>query len=71
VEVRSRSTERYGPPEASVTFSKQKRLVRLAQVYLKKHKLERRPARFDVVAITWKSGVPEVKWFANAFEARY
>ncbi|MGV8074649.1 MAG: YraN family protein [Syntrophobacteraceae bacterium] len=70
VEVKSRSFPGYGLPQESVTLSKQRRLTRLAQWYIKTHGLERRPARFDVIAITWKSGEPEVTWIPNAFEAR-
>jgi len=70
VEVRSRFSGRYGSPQESVSRSKQKRLTRLAQWYLKKHRLEGRSARFDVVAITWKAGESDIAWIVNAFEAR-
>jgi putative endonuclease len=69
VEVKSRSTLGYGTPQEMVTFSKQQRLTRLAQWYLKKHNLLRQPARFDVVAIQWVEGEPVVTWIANAFAA--
>lgn len=70
VEVRSRSTSRYGTPQESITIGKQKRLTRLARWYLKKNGLEGKPARFDVVAVMWRDGLPEVTWIVNAFEAR-
>lgn len=69
VEVRSRFTEAYGSPKESVTWTKQKRLTRLAQWYLKQRRLERQSARFDVIAITWKSAEPKIEWIANAFDA--
>lgn len=69
IEVRSRTDSRFGLPQESITRSKQKRLTRLAQWYLKRFGLEREPARFDVVAILWRDGEPEVKWIPNAFEA--
>jgi putative endonuclease len=70
VEVKSRSGASFGMPQEAVSWSKQKRLTRLALWYLKEHRLERRRARFDVVAIRWRvSEPPQVEWFANAFEA--
>ena len=53
VEVRQRSSKQFGGALASVTPSKQKRLVHAAQVYLKN--MKPLPAcRFDVVAIEGK-----------------
>lgn len=69
VEVKARYDARYGLPQEAVSRNKQLRLTRLAQWYLKKHGLERQPARFDVIAITWSEGRPEVTWIVNAFEA--
>jgi hypothetical protein len=37
---------------------------------LKQHRLEGQPARFDVVAVTWRGEESELIWIANAFEAR-
>jgi putative endonuclease len=69
VEVKSRFTKRYGLPQDMVSATKQKRLTKLAQWYLKKHSLTLQPARFDVVAIQWVEGEPAVTWIANAFSA--
>jgi putative endonuclease len=70
VEVRSRSGNRFGLPEASVSLAKQRRLTQLARWYLQRHRLESRPARFDVIAIRWVVNQPEITWIPNAFEAR-
>jgi putative endonuclease len=70
VEVKSRFAPGYGSPEELVSRTKQRRLTRLARWYLKQHRLENQPARFDVVAISWKDARPEIKWIPNAFEAR-
>lgn len=69
VEVKSRFSKRYGLPQDMVSITKQKRLTRLAQWYLKKHSLTTQSARFDVVAIQWLEGQPAVTWIANAFPA--
>lgn len=69
VEVKSRFALGYGVPEELVSRAKQRRLTRLARWYLRQQRLENQPARFDVVAISWRDAKPEIKWIANAFEA--
>jgi putative endonuclease len=69
VEVRSRSSLRFGLPEESISPQKRQRLTRLAYWYLKKNGLQRRSARFDVVTVTWNAGIRKVNWIVNAFEA--
>jgi putative endonuclease len=71
VEVKTRESHIAGRPEDAVDLKKQKKLTRLAVLFLKRHGLLGVHARFDVVAITWPSGVkkPAIKHFKNAFEA--
>ncbi len=69
IEVKSRFGTGYGLPQELVSDFKQKRLTRLAEWYLKSHRLENQPARFDVVAVTWVADKPELTWIPNAFEA--
>lgn len=72
VEVKSRATSQFGTPQEAVTRFKRKRLTSLALWYLKEHRLDRRRARFDVVAVRLRAtGPPTVDWIANAFEAEY
>lgn len=60
VEVRTRASKAFGGAVASVTATKQKRMVHAAQVYLQT--LKTTPAcRFDVVAI--EAG--ELQWLKN------
>jgi putative endonuclease len=59
VEVKTRQTQEAGHPSEAVDERKQRRLTLLAVTFLKRHHLLERPARFDVVAVTW----PEGKWF--------
>jgi putative endonuclease len=71
VEVKTRSSNEMGDPAEAVDARKQRRLTQLAVTFLKRHRLLERPARFDVVAITWPEGkwFPVIEHFKNAFEA--
>jgi len=51
VEVKTRTGKRFGLAKEAVNYKKQKKLIRLAQAYLKQHGLFGKKARFDVVAI--------------------
>lgn len=67
VEVKARRTERAGSVKSSITRTKQMRLTRLAQYYLKQSGLYGRKARFDVVMI--RGGGESVELIKNAFNA--
>jgi putative endonuclease len=71
VEVRQRGTAEYGGATASVTWAKQRRIIRATQFFLREKNWSHMPLRFDVVAI---EGVPEgahrVVWIKDAFRAR-
>jgi putative endonuclease len=71
VEVRSTGGEDLTRPAASVGDAKQKRLTNLALHFLQQHRLLDRPARFDVLALSWPEGRrhPEIVHYPNAFEA--
>lgn len=51
VEVKTRTSTRFGRPAEAVTPAKQARLHRLAQEYLIAHGLEDSDIRFDVLAV--------------------
>jgi putative endonuclease len=70
VEVKTRVSHDAGHPAEAVDREKQRRLTRLAMVYLKRHHLLENPARFDVIAITWPKTQrrPTIEHFKNAFE---
>ncbi|MBV9124584.1 MAG: YraN family protein [Planctomycetes bacterium] len=71
VEVRSTGSEEVARPAASVDAVKQRRLTSLALYYLQKHGLLGRPARFDVLTMTWPaaSRQPAITHYRHAFEA--
>jgi putative endonuclease len=50
-EVKTRATDRYGPPEAAVGWAKQRRLRALAVQWLAAHDVHG-SIRFDVAAVT-------------------
>jgi len=71
VEVRSTGAEDPAQAAASVDYNKQKRLTKLAVHFLKAKKLLDRPARFDVLAVSWPANrkEPAIVHYQNAFEA--
>ncbi len=70
VEVKTRRSHQKGHPAEAVDEEKQRRLVRLALHYARRHDLLECSLRFDVVAVTWEddSQAPEIEHFKNAFE---
>lgn len=68
VEVRYRHDARFGGGMASVTATKQRRIVRAAQAWLAANpRLAHHPCRFDVVAIEGEPKAPRLDWIRNAF----
>lgn len=68
VEVKTRSSTRYGQPEAAVSPLKQSHLLQSAEQYLQEHPGENRDWRVDVVSILqYSSECPaEIMVFENA-----
>lgn len=68
VEVRYRKNNCFGGGLASITFAKQKKLIRTANVYLKQQKLTNDvPCRFDVVSLSADPPPDNILWIKNAF----
>ena len=69
VEVKTRRSRTAGGAVEAVSRSKRRRMRRLAESYLSRKRLDDRPARFDLVAITWADGhpTPEVEHLVDAF----
>ncbi|CAD84630.1 MULTISPECIES: YraN family protein [Nitrosomonas] len=66
VEVRMRSSDRFGGAAASITAAKQSRLIRTARHYLAGHEGDF-PCRFDAVLISGNRE-NEIEWIRNAFD---
>ena len=64
VEVRSRKSDVFGGAAASITASKQRRLLTTARHYLARHRADC-ACRFDVVLLTGMP--PRIEWIADAF----
>ena len=75
VEVRYRRSNDFGSGAESITTSKQSKLIKTASAYLQRHaKLNKYPARFDVVSITGSIETDNINninfdWIENAFGA--
>ena len=69
VEVKARSSERFGTPLAAVTPVKQRRLTRMALDYLARSRTSGVPCRFDVVSVAVGEARPVVQVVTNAFGA--
>jgi len=68
VEVRYRRNANFGGAAASVTYSKQQRLLRAAAFWLAQHNasFDTSSCRFDVLAITGR----QLEWLPDAFNAQ-
>ena len=71
VEVKARSSTRFGGARAAVTWPKQRKIMMMAQRYLQRAGWSARPVRFDVVAVQGRrdGGPPGVALIRNAFGA--
>lgn len=71
IEVRYRRDQEYGGAAASVTITKQQKIIRAAQHLLQTQpKYRRYPVRFDLIAIDGKDGnntEPRINWIKDAF----
>jgi putative endonuclease len=67
VEVRFRSSERFGSSAETVSFHKQQRLIKTAEYFLLNFP-QNLPCRFDVLAIR-PHNTQSIDWIKNAFGA--
>jgi putative endonuclease len=69
-EVRTRASRAYGGAAASVTRTKQQRIVRAASQLLQRRRdLAALPVRFDVIVVTDLHGPhPAIEWIQHAFD---
>jgi putative endonuclease len=66
IEVKTRGSEEFGPPESAVDAEKRGRLQRAARDYLRRADIPWRDARFDIVSIVLENP-PRIEWLRDAF----
>lgn len=72
IEVKTRKSDFLESPLTAVTIKKQRQISMVAQEYLSSNNLFDSEARFDVIAIELKDGVPpHIEHIENAFELSY
>lgn len=66
VEVKMRSSDAFGYPEEFVDYKKAKNIVYGAEQYTYENEYNGN-VRYDVVAISMRKGVPDIRHFEDAF----
>lgn len=69
VEVKTRGSENYGRPEASVDARKQKHMIAASMTYLSEKGITDNLARFDVVSVSSEGNNFRSEIIKDAFEA--
>jgi putative endonuclease len=65
VEVKTRTTRKFGPPQAAVDRRKFKRLVLAGTLYCRMKRLPLNSLRIDVIAIKLEKGKPSIRHFES------
>lgn len=71
VEVKTRRTLSYGPPQLAVTARKQRQISKGALSWLSRKRLHDAAARFDVIAVLLEEGACRIDHIPNAFDLSY
>ncbi|HLF13982.1 MAG TPA: YraN family protein [Bacteroidota bacterium] len=67
IEVKTRSSDRYGEPEEAVTREKVRRIRRIASAYLAQRRIGDCDCRFDVIAVVFDGDRPTVRHTQDIF----
>jgi putative endonuclease len=67
IEVKARRSGEFGLPQEAVTPQKEEQLRKVAEGYLFEHQIENQACRFDVVAIAYTRGRPDIEVIRDAF----
>lgn len=68
VEVKARSSDKYGLPAEALSAFKQRQIAKTALGYLKEKRLLDKKARFDLVSVLYSGEQPQIQILKNAFE---
>lgn len=66
---RQNGSATFDNPQFTVRHEQRRRIVHAARYFLRHTKAESRPARFDVITVTWGDNRPHVEHFADAFQS--
>ena len=66
VEVKTRASAEFGPPESAVDAGKRERVERAARDYARRADIPWRDTRFDIVSIVLDRP-PRIEWLRDAF----
>jgi putative endonuclease len=66
IEVKTRGSEEFGPPESAVDAEKRERVQRAARDYVRRTEIPWRDTRFDIVSIVLDQP-PRIEWLRDAF----
>lgn len=69
VEVKTRSTDEYGSPDAAVDAQKRKKLLYAAEHYMRRNETRNASVRFDIVNVVFESGNARLEHLRDAFSA--
>ncbi len=71
IEVKTRSSGAFGPPQLAVHHRKQQQIVKAAEAYLAAQRRSEVACRFDVVTVTFgrADDPPQIEWVQDAFPA--
>ena len=69
VEVRTRANAVWGDPSGTVSWTKQRRVVKSALEYIQKARVSARMIRIDVVSVLGSGDALKVEHIPNAFDA--
>jgi len=67
VEVKTRASDWFAPPQVNVDRRKQRQITRAARVYRQMLGLEDEPHRFDVVTVIMNDTTPKIELLRNFF----
>ncbi len=67
IEVKTRASSQFGTPQESVHDAKQKKIIRVAEWFLKEKRWMDRAVSFEVIAIDWQMDQPAIRHIENAF----
>ena len=66
IEVKTRGSREFGPPESAVDAEKRERVQQAARDYARRAEIPWRDTRFDIVSIVLDSP-PRIEWLRDAF----